>query len=88
MNTTLRHPKNTTVVSVIALDGNFKIPSENGEVHSFDSYLDYTQKMKHMNYLLKYKSTYFMKKYGLWGLVSILLLLSIYFHLHYETYLC
>lgn len=71
MNTTLRLPKNeTSTVSIMGLEGNFKLPNGNGELHSFDSYLDYTKSMRSLNYLLKYKSSHYLQKYGLWGMVS------------------
>lgn len=70
MNATLRIPKRSpSVVSTMGLEGNFKVPNGNGEIHSFNSYLDYTKSLKNLNYLVKYASTVYSNKYGIWGMV-------------------
>lgn len=70
MNATLRLPKNEPPLLVMGLEGNFKLPNGNGEVHSFNTDLDYTLGFKNLNYSLKYRTAPDLNKYGIWVLVS------------------
>ncbi|XP_050313934.1 apolipophorins [Anthonomus grandis grandis] len=57
--------------SNISLEGHIKIPNDFKETHSLFGDLSYTTGLKFVDYLVKYRSTYPIRKYGLWGEVSL-----------------
>ncbi|KAJ8978166.1 hypothetical protein NQ317_004215 [Molorchus minor] len=65
-NVTLKLPPTNS----IGIEGHFKVPDDNKETHSLLGNLEYTKNFRKIDYLLKYRTTYSLKKYGSWGQVQ------------------
>ena len=66
VNGTLRLPETNN----ISLEGHLKIPNDFKETHTLIGKLNYGEKLKFIDYLLKYRSTYPIRKYGSWAEVK------------------
>ncbi|CAH1158795.1 unnamed protein product [Phyllotreta striolata] len=53
-----------------ALETHVKFPDEHRETYSLFANMDYIKSMRNIDYLVKYRTSYTMKKYGTWGKIS------------------
>nr|XP_023014255.1 uncharacterized protein LOC111504020 [Leptinotarsa decemlineata] len=65
-NVTLKLP----LEKMMELEAHLKVPDENKEIHSIFSELGYTKKLRNIDYLLKYRTSYTSRKHGIWGKIS------------------
>ncbi|CAG9816912.1 unnamed protein product [Phaedon cochleariae] len=55
----------------MGLLAHIRVPDETNEVHSLLADLKYTKNIKNIGYLLKYRTSSSLKKYGMWGDISM-----------------